>query len=143
MQKIGICGAGLIGASWAVGFGSHGFNILVYDSNKEVLDNFNKVVEQLSEDLEIFKKVDLNELKSRIKICNNIEEICEDATLIQESIIESLDEKRKIFCKLETFSPANTILASSSSYLLPSATLPSPERYSKPASSWRTFCFCR
>ena len=58
MRNIGICGAGLIGASWAVGFANHGYNVLVYDANPEILSNFFKVVDQLADDLEIFQKVD-------------------------------------------------------------------------------------
>ena len=34
MDKIGICGAGLIGASWAIGFANAGFRCFVYDINQ-------------------------------------------------------------------------------------------------------------
>ena len=37
MDKIGICGAGLIGASWAIGFANAGFKCFVYDKIKIVL----------------------------------------------------------------------------------------------------------
>ena len=120
MRNIGICGAGLIGASWAVGFANHGYNVLVYDANPEIVTNFFKVVDQLADDLEIFKKVDLKKLKSSIKICDNLEQICKDSLLIQESIVEDLDEKQKIFFEFEKYASVDTILASSSSYLLPS-----------------------
>ena len=120
MRNIGICGAGLIGASWAVGFANHGYNVLVYDANPEIVTNFFKVVDQLADDLEIFKKVDLKKLKSSIKICNNIEEVCKESVLIQESIVEDLEEKQKIFSDFEKYASVDTILASSSSYLLPS-----------------------
>ena len=120
MHNIGICGAGLIGASWAVGFANHGYNVLVYDTNQEILSNFFKVVDQLAYDLEVFKKVDLKELKSNIKICDNLEEICKNSLLIQESIVEDLEEKKNIFYELEKYASVDTILASSSSYLLPS-----------------------
>ena len=120
MRNIGICGAGLIGASWAVGFANHGYNVLVYDANPEIVNNFFKVVDQLADDLEIFKKVDLKKLKSSIKICDNLEQICKDSLLIQESIVEDLDEKKKIFLEFEKYASVDTILASSSSYLLPS-----------------------
>ena len=120
MRNIGICGAGLIGASWAVGFANHGYNVLVYDANPEILSNFFKVVEHLADDLEIFKKVDVKKLKSSIKICDNLEQICKDSLLIQESIVEDLDEKKNIFFEFEKYTSVDTILASSSSYLLPS-----------------------
>ena len=120
MGNIGICGAGLIGASWAVGFANHGYNVLVYDADSEIVSNFFKVVDQLADDLEIFKKVDLKKLKSSIKICDNLEKVCKNSLLIQESIVEDLDEKQKIFFEFEKYASVDTILASSSSYLLPS-----------------------
>ena len=43
MDKIGICGAGLIGASWAIGFANAGFTSFVYDNNVNSVENFNTV----------------------------------------------------------------------------------------------------
>ena len=120
MVKIGICGAGLIGASWAVGFAAHGFNVLVYDTNEKTLNNFFYVVDQLANDIKIFAKVDIKKIKSRIITSKNFEDICKDTSLIQESIVEDLEKKREIFNKLEKFASTDTILASSTSYLLPS-----------------------
>ena len=42
MNKIGICGAGLIGASWAIGFANAGYLSYVYDNNTNSVENFNK-----------------------------------------------------------------------------------------------------
>ena len=64
--------------------------------------------------MEIFQKVDLKELKSNIKICNNIEEVCKESVLIQESIVEDLDEKKNIFFEYEKYTSVDTILDSSS-----------------------------
>ena len=119
MNKIGICGAGLIGASWAIGFANAGFNCLVYDSNEESIRNFEKTSDQLLLDLKILDpKIDIKKIKSNITINCTINEICKDVILIQESIIEDLDTKQKIFKELDKLSSKNTILASSSSYLL-------------------------
>ena len=119
MNKIGICGAGLIGASWAIGFANAGFNCLVYDSNEESIRNFEKTSDQLLLDLEILDpKINVKKIKSNITLNCTINEICKDVILIQESIIEDLDTKQKIFKELDKLSSKNTILASSSSYLL-------------------------
>ena len=120
MDKIGICGGGLIGASWALGFSSNKYKVFVYDNSKKVREEFLNTVKSLYEDLSILKDISFNEIKSNIVICESIEEICKDATLIQESIIENLEEKQNIFIELDKFSNKETILASSSSYLLPS-----------------------
>ena len=119
MNKIGICGAGLIGASWAIGFANAGFNCLVYDSNEDSIRNFEKTSDQLLLDLETFDpKINVKKIKSNITLNCTINEICKDVILIQESIIEDLDTKQKIFKELDKLSSKNTILASSSSYLL-------------------------
>ena len=119
MNNIGICGAGLIGASWAIGFANAGFNCLVYDSNEDSIRNFEKTSDQLLLDLEILDpKINVKKIKSNITLNCTINEICKDVILIQESIIEDLDTKQKIFKELDKLSSKNTILASSSSYLL-------------------------
>tara|TARA_Y200000002_G_scaffold380309_1_gene391516 strand:+ start:389 stop:1315 length:927 start_codon:yes stop_codon:yes gene_type:complete len=120
MDKIGICGGGLIGASWALGFSSNKYKVFVYDNNKKVRDKFLEILKSLYEDLSIIKNISFDEIESNIIICDTIEEICTDSTLIQESIIEDLKLKKAIFIELEKFSNKETILASSSSYLLPS-----------------------
>ena len=119
MNKIGICGAGLIGASWAIGFANAGFKSFVHDSNHESLKNFEKISEQLLQDIKVLDpKVEPEKIKSNIILGCNIEEICKDSILIQESIIEDLEAKKQIFKELDKLSSKQTILASSSSYLL-------------------------
>jgi len=120
MDKIGICGGGLIGASWALGFSSSKYKVFVHDNNKKVRDKFLEILKSLYEDLSIIKNISFDEIESNIIICDTIEEICTDSTLFQESIIEDLELKKAIFIELEKFSNKETILASSSSYLLPS-----------------------
>ena len=51
METIGICGAGLIGASWAIGFANAGYKCLVYDTNDTSFKNFEIVSNQLFLDL--------------------------------------------------------------------------------------------
>ena len=119
MNKIGICGAGLIGASWAIGFANAGFKSFVHDSNQDSLKNFEKISEQLLQDIKVLDpKVEPEKIKSNIILGCNIEEICKDSILIQESIIEDLEAKKQIFKELDKLSSKQTILASSSSYLL-------------------------
>ena len=119
MGNIGICGAGLIGASWAVGFANAGHKSLVYDNNKDSFKKFELVCDQLLKDLTIINPdLDVNKIKSNIILDCSIEDICKDTILIQESIVEDLEIKKKMFVALDKLAPKNTILASSSSYLL-------------------------
>jgi len=119
MDNIGICGAGLIGASWAIGFANAGYKSLVYDSNEDSFKKFEIVSDQLLKDLTIINPdLDVEKIKSNIILNCSIEDICKNSVLIQESIIEDLESKKNIFQELDRLSPKNTILASSSSYLL-------------------------
>jgi 3-hydroxyacyl-CoA dehydrogenase len=91
----------------------------VHDSNHESLKNFEKISDQLLQDIRILDpKVVPEKIKSNIILGCNIEEICKDSILIQESIIEDLEAKKQIFKELDKLSSKQTILASSSSYLL-------------------------
>ena len=47
-----------------------------------------------------------------------VQEICEDTILVQESVLEDLEIKKRVFEQLDKFASKNTIIASSSSYLL-------------------------
>jgi len=51
MEKIGIVGAGLIGSSWSAIFSSKGFDVVIYDSNKNVENEFKKRVTTFLEEL--------------------------------------------------------------------------------------------
>ena len=119
MDKIGICGAGLIGASWAIGFANAGFKCFVYDANQNSYASFKKTSNKLIQDLRIINSdIDEVRINSNIKLNCNIEEICNDSVLVQESVVEDLEIKKKIFVQLDKLTSENTIIASSSSYLL-------------------------
>ncbi len=119
MEKIGICGAGLIGASWAISFANAGFKCFVYDANQNSFTRFKKTSNKLIQDLRIINpNIDEIKINSNIKLHCNIEEICNGSMLVQESVIEDLEIKKKVFVQLDKLTSQNTIIASSSSYLL-------------------------
>ena len=64
MEKIGICGAGLIGSSWAIGFANAGYTSFVYDNDVNSVENFNKYFNDLIQDLKIINP-NINEDKIR------------------------------------------------------------------------------
>ena len=119
MNKIGICGAGLIGASWAIGFANAGYLSYVYDNNTNSVENFNKYFDDLLLDLiTIDPNINEDKIRSNIKLNCTIEQICENAVLIQESIVEDLKVKQDVYKELDRLTSKETILASSSSYLV-------------------------
>ena len=119
MNKIGICGAGLIGASWAIGFANSGYMSYVYDSNPNSVENFNKYFDDLLKDLKtIDPNINEDKIRNNIQLDCTIEQICEDAILIQESVVEDLLIKQNLYKELDRHTSKDTILASSSSYLV-------------------------
>ena len=119
MNKIGICGAGLIGASWAIGFANAGYTSYVYDNNPNSVENFNKYFDDLLQDLKtIDPNINEDKIRNNIQLNCTIEQICEDAILIQESVVEDLLIKQNLYKELDRHSSKDTILASSSSYLV-------------------------
>ena len=119
MNKIGICGAGLIGASWAIGFANAGYTSYVYDNNPNSVENFNKYFDDLLQDLKtIDPNINEDKIRNNIQLNCTIEQICEDAILIQESVVEDLRVKQNLYKELDRHASKDTILASSSSYLV-------------------------
>ena len=119
MNKIGICGAGLIGASWAIGFANAGYTSYVYDNNPNSVENFNNYFDDLLQDLKtIDPNVNEDKIRNNIQLNCTIEQICEDAILIQESVVEDLRVKQNLYKELDRHTSKDTILASSSSYLV-------------------------
>ena len=119
MNKIGICGAGLIGASWAIGFANSGYMSYVYDSNPNSVENFNKYFDNMLQDLKtIDPNINEDKIRNNIQLDCTIEQICEDAILIQESVVEDLRVKQNLYKELDRHASKDTILASSSSYLV-------------------------
>ena len=97
MEKIGICGAGLIGSSWAIGFANAGYTSFVYDNDVNSVENFNKYFNDLLQDLKIINpNVNEDKIRNNIKLNCTIEQICEDAILIQESVVEDLKKKQNL-----------------------------------------------
>jgi 3-hydroxybutyryl-CoA dehydrogenase len=62
-----------------------------------------------------------DEVNSRIKVTNDLEDAARDSHLIVEAIPEQLELKQDMFAKLEELCSINTIFASTTSTLLPSA----------------------
>ncbi len=85
MNKIGIVGAGLIGSSWSAIFASKGYEVYVYDNDKQVFENFKERVEGFLNELKfIDEEIDLNKSINKINANIEIEFLCKNCDFIQE-----------------------------------------------------------
>ena len=92
INVISVIGAGYLGKQIIAKSIQYNYNIKVFDTNKEDLDNFTK---------EIKKKIEEKNLDATITQFNNIAEAVKDVDLVIEAVPEKLELKRKIFPKIE------------------------------------------
>ena len=115
--KIGVIGSGLIGASWAGLFSAFGYETILYDSKKEVLDD---AIDQIPEIWSALEKLH-GQLKNKkeIQTVYNLEGL-KECSFVQENCPEDLDLKRELISNLAYIVSNETIIASSTSSFLPS-----------------------
>lgn len=119
-QRVVVAGAGLTGASWAGLFAAHGFFVALYDRDRDALARAELrarlaarfLVEQGLADGAACER-GLAALCSR----PDPEEAFAGADLVQECVTEDLGAKRELFALADRLSPAQALIATSSSGL--------------------------
>ena len=116
--KAACVGGGVIGSGWAARFALNGHDVAIYDPDPEierklglVLDNARRAHEKLYGAKPPREGV--------IKLAGSIEEAVTGAEFIQESLPEREDLKQRALAVIESAAPPDTIIASSTSGLLP------------------------
>jgi len=100
MKRAGIVGAGLIGRSWAEVFTRAGWQVTAWDP-------------------ELKQREAAREIKG-VRVVETLEEAVSGVGYVQESGPEVLEAKREIFARMDAAAAKETILASSTSALMPS-----------------------
>ena len=122
-ESIGVVGAGLIGRAWAIVFARAGCRVAIYDADPVALqacqtllhDNVSDLVEHglISETPDA--------VVARIRPVDTLAEAVRGAALVQENVRETLEVKLAIFAEMDRLAAAETILASSTSWIPASA----------------------
>src|SRR5712675_2004214 len=114
IRRIAIVGTGVIGASWAALFLSHGLEVIATDpapnaeeNLREYIDNAWPAMEQLG--------LSSGASKERLSFTTKLSDALEGVDLVQENGPERPDFKIKLFADMDALTPETTILASSSS----------------------------
>ncbi len=116
IKTVGIAGSGTMGQGIAQLCATSGFNVLLYDVKPDLIQKGISFIEAALQ-----KSVDKNKLTidaknqslSRIKACNNLQDL--KADLIIEAAIEKLDIKRELFREIEKNNSTQAILATNTS----------------------------
>lgn len=124
VERIGLIGAGLIGQAWAVVFARAGYEVKLYDAKPEVLQAGSDYIRAAVQDLAEAEFLPLSEtsmVTARIHPVGDLASAVRDSTYVQESTYEDLAVKREVLREIEREAKNGTIIASSTSSLLPSA----------------------
>jgi 3-hydroxyacyl-CoA dehydrogenase len=123
MAKIAIIGSGLVGRSWAISFARAGHDAFLWDSQPGAAAAAIGYIRQILPDLEandLLRGSAPEEVLGRLHLAATVEEALAGAAYAQESTPEDLVIKRQVFAMLDAAAAPGTILASSTSALLPS-----------------------
>jgi carnitine 3-dehydrogenase len=116
IQRIAIVGTGVIGASWAAYYLSHGFDVVATDPAPNAEEALRKYV---AEAWGLLTKYGLtpNASMDRLEFVPSMQEALRQADFVQENGPERPDFKIKLFADMDDATPPDSIIASSSSGL--------------------------
>ena len=123
-EKVGLVGGGLIGRAWAIVFARAGCDVVLYDSVEGAAEASLAVVNDLLPDLEaqdLLNGGDAATVRARMRAATGLEDALDGAVHVQESTPEILDVKQGVWRALDAAAGPDTVLASSTSGLLPSS----------------------
>jgi len=114
IRRIAIVGTGVIGASWAAEFLARGFDVVATDPAPNAEANLRKYIDAAWPALTtmgLTKKAS----RERLNFTADMKKALSDADLVQENGPERPDFKIKLFADMDASTPADSIIASSSS----------------------------
>ena len=117
-KTIGLIGTGVIGSGWAVRVLARGYDVVAWDPAADGEERLRKAIERAwpaAAELGLFPGAD----PGRVRWAESPEEVAASADWVQESAPEKEELKRSLLCRLDEAAPPQTVIASSSSGLLP------------------------
>ena len=120
MTRVAVVGTGVIGASWTALFLARGLDVVATDPAP---DAEKRLRAGLAEHWPVLERRGLAEgaAPDRLTFVTDPADAVAEAGFVQENGPERLDVKHQLFARLDAAAPPGTVLASSSSGLLPSA----------------------
>ncbi len=118
IKNISVIGTGVIGTGWILRFLACNKKVTAFDKNKKQIEYLKKEIARTKPVIQKLYKRKIN-LKN-LNFTNNLAEAVKNSDLIQENIPERLQLKKKVIKDISKFAPKQSIIASSSSGLLPS-----------------------
>jgi carnitine 3-dehydrogenase / betainyl-CoA thioesterase len=119
LSAVGLLGGGVIGGGWAARFLLNGVDVKLFDPDPEAP---RKVGEVLANARHAWRRLTMAPLppEGTLSFVSSVEEAARGVDFVQESTPERLDVKRALLGVASTAAPPSTVIASSTSGLLPS-----------------------
>jgi L-gulonate 3-dehydrogenase len=124
MSKIAIIGSGLVGRSWAISFARAGHDAFLWDAEQGAAENAIAYISAILPDLEandLLRGSTPDQVLARLHVAKTAQEALAGAIYAQESTPERVEIKREVYARLDAMADPDTILASSTTALLPSS----------------------
>jgi carnitine 3-dehydrogenase len=119
IRRVAIVGTGVIGASWAAQYLARGFDVIATNPHPNAEANLRKYVDEAWEQLKVIG-LSPGAARDRLTFTTNMKEALSKADLVQENGPERPDFKIKLFADMDDATPADSLIASSSSGITPS-----------------------
>jgi L-gulonate 3-dehydrogenase len=123
MAKVAIVGSGFIGRAWAISFARAGHDVRMWDQSPAATGGARDYIASVLGDLaanDLLRGQAVDDVLSRIAIVAELGEALAGAVHVQENTPENLEVKREVFSLIDTLADPQTVIASSTSALLPS-----------------------
>lgn len=122
IRNVAVIGGGLIGASWAALFVAQGLSVRVHEPDGNTADQVIARVRAAWPDLQALGLTDLevDTALARLVVTPDMSLACQDIDFVQECGPDRLEVKHAIIARVESCIAPETVIASSSSALLPS-----------------------
>lgn len=119
IKKIGIAGAGIMGASMSQIFAKYGYDVTVYDAFEQALEKGKELVkinQTAAVEAGEATREEADRIISALKFTSDINDL-KDSDIVIESIIEKLDIKQEFWHKLSHLARPDAILTTNTSGL--------------------------
>jgi len=130
IKTVGLIGGGVIGAGWAARLALNGIAVTVFDPDPEARRKIDAVLDNARRAYAKLTLAPLHE-PAPIRLVPTLEEAVAEADFVQENLPEREDLKRDVLAAASHAARSDTVIASSTSGLLPSrlqADMTGPER---------------
>ena len=118
-MKAAVIGGGVIGGGWASRFLLNGWDVNVFDPDKDAKRKLNQMLINARRSLPSLYDFKLPN-EGKVKFCSSIKEAVEKVHWIQESVPERLNIKQEVFKIIQEHCGQDTVVASSTSGFKPS-----------------------